>query len=583
MDISPVALYQALCEDLSRSSTVKGWPSLAVEDCDISSFDSDIDLGYIASLRLLKSIVKKFEPVEPDVSLADKAIALFKQMNTRCGEYMLPSDDWGRELISTMKTILDRELSEVPDWKSLLERMAPGPGSAVGSRGRNSYFEKLFLNPLTTTSPELYTEYQLFLSQHPLWIRSENFRRIFHNKGRAVKIVNATRLSTVRKNSEIDRTTESQASLDMLFQKALAGWLLEKLRIHYSFSEKIQPSRNRRMARVGSEDGSLATIDLTSASDLNSLRLGEAILPPCLFAAICDARSPAVQIAKEVVPLHMISAMGNGFTFVLMTYIFSVMLKAVCYMKGVKFTKFSHEKFGVFGDDIVCPTALYPDVIRALKALGHEPNLEKSYSEGNFRESCGVDCFAGVNVRGVYCKKLRTRQDRFSLVNRLNRWSARWKLPLSKTVALLLPSHWRSTIVPADEGDDAGIKAPYYLRKEKVLGSPWYFAYEPVKRLVIIEGKDGLRKDYENPDGLLLSATLGWVQSLGRTSITEENLRKPVRSMAFVSRRPRTGQRAHYQRIRKFTSSIWACDADFAVHGVCYADWESYVTINLTS
>jgi len=61
-------------------------------------------------------------------------------------------------------------------------------------------------------------------------------------------------------------------------------------------------------------------------------------------------------------------------------------------------------KISVYGDDLIYPIEALEDVRAGLEFFGFTVNKEKSFSTGNFRESCGKDYFFGRNVRPFYLK-----------------------------------------------------------------------------------------------------------------------------------------------------------------------------------
>lgn len=97
--------------------------------------------------------------------------------------------------------------------------------------------------------------------------------------------------------------------------------------------------------------------------------------------------------------------MGNGYTFELETLLFSCACRAVAEMEGVAL---NHSNFSVYGDDIVAPSALYDPICSALRFLGFQPNLSKSFNSGPFRESCGGDYFRGEFVRPIFFRSAPT-------------------------------------------------------------------------------------------------------------------------------------------------------------------------------
>jgi hypothetical protein len=60
----------------------------------------------------------------------------------------------------------------------------------------------------------------------------------------------------------------------------------------------------------------------------------------------------------------------------------------------------------VFGDDIIIPRYGYERLTRAMELLELKVNVAKSYKDGHFRESCGVDGFRGFDITPVKPKTL---------------------------------------------------------------------------------------------------------------------------------------------------------------------------------
>jgi hypothetical protein len=102
--------------------------------------------------------------------------------------------------------------------------------------------------------------------------------------------------------------------------------------------------------------------------------------------------------------------MGNGATFELESLIFYSLLWSVCCQD-------EERTISVYGDDLICPSDCYDEVLDALSLLGFVPNDEKSFGSGPFRESCGKDYWAGTNVRPVYVKDGVSTKEIFRLHN----------------------------------------------------------------------------------------------------------------------------------------------------------------------
>jgi hypothetical protein len=454
-----------------------------------------------------------------------------------------------------MRYIAYRDLPGI-DWGVLLANMRFGPGASVLSQGRNSFFEKFFVNPLTTTDSALYNEYRKHMRLRPSWLSAE-LARVRIQGGEPFRLVTGSNLSTVPKTSSIDRTICTEPSLNMMFQLCLGDAFNRALSIHYGYDPALQPDRNREMSRRGSLGGNQCTIDLKSASDTISFKLCEYVLPHDWFSAILDCRSPVTLIDGAPQDLHMVSSMGNGFTFPLQTYLFSLMIRALCTIHSRKFNRFDHvNDFGVFGDDLVVPQVLYSNVLSGLSELGFTPNNDKSFGTGSFRESCGSDWYDGVNVRGVYARSASQLTERFSLINRLNRWSTTNKTLLCNTISELLPTNWRTFSVPPDEGDTAGIKVPSFMFK-----GPFYTAFSVKRKVFSILRKERLRAGWDNPVGFILAASAGALRSDGL-----DRRQDPTR----------------YVKIRAFTPN-WDRRLDLDRYGIGFADWENTTWLNLTN
>lgn len=556
MDRSPAALYHHVEQDittyLARKEIDHGVSIVKDPAYPISGYT---DVGWAASANMLRSIIKKFEPDAPLQSLRDKAVNGFLSSNLKCKRWERTDDPLCSYVIDEMAYIASRELHSI-EWSTMLSRVRSGPGASVSSRGRNSFLEKFFINPLTTTNPALYSEFRAFMLQKSSWWAAE-YKRILINANSAISVVHGSHLSTVPKNDSTDRTICTEPSLNMFFQLALGDEFNRVLARSYGYDPAIQPDRNRRSARIGSVDGSVATIDLRSASDTISLKLCEYVLPSDWFAAISDCRSPYTLIDGRWCRLEMVSSMGNGFTFPLQTYLFSLAIKALCRVLDFKFERYSdsHE-FGVFGDDIIVPTRLYEPMLKLLTSLGFTPNVDKSFSEGSFRESCGTDWFQGVNIRGVYIRRLRTDADLYSAVNRLNRWSALHGIPLPRTIQYLLPRSWRSFRVPYDEDDTSGVKT---AQARLTPGGYVYKALKPRIRLVSIFRKEVLKSQFDNAFGVILAASIGALRSDGVSRRQGNTVSFPVR----------------------LRTPFWVNIALLRRDGLTFREWEDTLYINL--
>jgi hypothetical protein len=357
-----------------------------------------------------------------------------------------------------------------------------------------------------------------------------------------IKILPGNKLFHVPKNNDISRCACTENILNMVFQKAIGAFLESVLAEFFNISLKTQPDHNRELAYLGSIDGSFATIDLSSASDSISLALVESICPNDLLGWLHLTRSSVTVLPDgSTVPMNIISTMGNGFTFPLETMIFASAVKAVSIHHGIPCID-SKKHYGVFGDDIICRREIAENVISFLNSIGFSVNERKTFIDGPFRESCGVDVYRGYFTRGVYIYSLETVPDIYSAVNRLVRWSARHKVPLTRTIGFLLKNIGRIDRVPFHEDDCSGLKVPRSCcpkARRSVYGSFLYRKWvQKIRRIAVPENPDESKAF-----GFHHFIDEGWlVHNLGGYSESGLDDSNPSRGFTFV--RPRHGRKS---------------------------------------
>lgn len=232
-----------------------------------------------------------------------------------------------------------------------------------------------------------------------------------------VNVVRGGSLFTVPKNSEIDRCAVKEPDLNMFCQKGVGNYIRNRLNRVLGIDLNDQ-TRNQQLARVGSIDGSLATLDLSSASDLISNGLVRQLLPEPWFDLLDDIRSQAVFVDGVWIETNMFSSMGNGFTFELESLLFISIAKAI-----VAFVR-AQGAVSVYGDDIIIPSAAAGLLAKVLYWYGLKVNTKKSYWTGPFRESCGKHWYAGVDVTPFFIREpISSMMRLIHFLNRLRVWA----------------------------------------------------------------------------------------------------------------------------------------------------------------
>jgi len=471
MSISSHALYLAVQQDLSNLLPSKFLLTNSPKDLQLPP---DASPREHAAVSLCKSLFKKnIDIVEPTAD--GEALSTFIRMNDHCKAFKFDLFGHPESVVHSLtwaKTYIDKWINRGPtslfDGLSWLKDCDFGPGASVGSNG-NSFYHKSGCSPLSGTDDSMYSFYIESIRSMPSWLSSEKHRRSMFGR---MDVVNGSKLCFVPKSTEISRVICVEPSLNMFIQKGLGSVLERILASRLGFDLEDQQFRNRALARIGSVTGDFGTIDLSSASDTISKSLCDYILPQSLRTWLDFSRSPRVQLPDgSWIEQHMISSMGNATTFPLQTMIFSAIVLGCYKVCGIEFSRPYHGlvklgNAGVFGDDIIVRKEAYDLVVSSLRACGFFPNENKSFNSGRFRESCGGDYFDGHNVRGVYSKTLKTTHARYSLINRLNVWSARHSIPLTSSVTYLL-STVRFLPVPLLDMDIAGVKVPLCLASVK--------------------------------------------------------------------------------------------------------------------
>jgi hypothetical protein len=220
------------------------------------------------------------------------------------------------------------------------------------------------------------------------------------------------RLVTVPKNSRSRRTITIEPAVKQFSQQALNTHLRSKIAtcpIMRTCLSLDDQSKNRKLAEIGSRNGSYATIDLSSASDLMGLSLVQRIFAHRpLFLDLC-LRARCAEVKGKNSPLLKYAGMGNATTFPIQSVVFAVIaiasdLEARRVYPSYRNVKASARRVRTFGDDIIVRTDAYHQTVDRLSRFGLKVNQDKSFNEGNFRESCGTDRFRGHDVTPIYIR-----------------------------------------------------------------------------------------------------------------------------------------------------------------------------------
>lgn len=181
---------------------------------------------------------------------------------------------------------------------------------------------------------------------------------------------------------------------------------------HVNFTDQ---SVNQVHALDGSRTGLLATIDLSDASDRvpRDLALSMFDSNPVLQEMIDACRSTHAKLpdGRVIGPLNKFASMGSALCFPIESmYFYAVCIVGLLRAQNLPETRrnvlnVSRDVY-VYGDDIIVPSAYATTVMDTLQKYLCKVNINKTYWHGFFRESCGVDAFAGKQVTVTYVREL---------------------------------------------------------------------------------------------------------------------------------------------------------------------------------
>lgn len=210
-------------------------------------------------------------------------------------------------------------------------------------------------------------------------------------------------LVVVAKSLKTKRTISKEPATLMYFQQAVKRMIVEYISRHEFLQHHIDfelQELNGELALVGSGSGTIATIDLSSASDRVTQTLVKSVFYGTpLYAALVSLRSHSVKLLSgRTLRLEKYAPMGSALCFPVQTLIFSSIIEYTVRRVRAKWG-YDTSLWRVFGDDIIVEEPCYWDLIQNLKRAGFVVNVAKSYSQPyRFRESCGYEGYDGVEV-----------------------------------------------------------------------------------------------------------------------------------------------------------------------------------------
>lgn len=358
----------------------------------------------IEAIRSLRQILLFFKKIELECSpeVTQAAFDGYVVSDKEVGEWeasvhietLIEFHQMASLLFSDVFLEVDREIAS---W-----RLSPrhGPGATADRIVANNKYEmREYTERLETVLPYwFYATTRGYESG-----RYDRVRFLEPGEERPVKVV------PVPKTLEAPRIIAEEPACMQYAQQGIAMSL--KKAIDRSFLERLigttSQEPNQLLAREGSLNGDLATLDLSEASDRvsNLLVMTMTANFPHLHDAVQASRSWRADVPGHgVIPINRFASMGSALCFPIETMVF---LTVVCI--GIqrahqrRFRRLSEvrELMGsvrIYGDDIIVPVDTVDSVRSALRLFGFKVNAHKSFWTGKFRESCGQEYYGGEDV-----------------------------------------------------------------------------------------------------------------------------------------------------------------------------------------
>lgn len=388
-------------------------------------------VGAIKCLREVLSLFKKVRTSSPrEILLHEKACGTFWS-----AEDYLQSFEYDEDRLRYVRDCAKFVLRGLHTWKPEEGSYRNGPGAVFEKVKPNQKWKSLH-SQLEQEDCDLVG---YGLGDYLSGIKTEDILGLPDKSGPFTSSRGFARLITVAKSSTSRRTITVEPVLNMFLQQGLNTGLrneIERCPVLKNSLALTDQSENQKLALLGSLTGEYATLDLKSASDLLSLRLVETVFGGFkgFFARMIDSRTPEVVDDKNYHQrLLKFAGMGNALTFPTQSVCFAVVaIASILNTQGKRPTLRNVEATSrlvrVFGDDIIVRTEHASQVVDWLESLGLKINRGKSFTEGNFRESCGLDAFRGYNVTPLYIKDepVETQMDTRSIAGLVAASNSAW-------------------------------------------------------------------------------------------------------------------------------------------------------------
>lgn len=367
--------------------------------------DKRINLDPMAAVLFVLRYPKRFSPLENDL-VQKKSLEDFlkveneSKLRQRRGyspyliryvrEEMINLLDWDHLISKLHNTLNEAYLYDLPTGAGLGVGTSPCAKMKAVANTHPEEIYPIMGIPTTGSYPRSDVEY---------WGKTSNFEVHLVDVRAVPKSYKASRIIAME-----DTYRQSKAKVA---QSVIDEFLPDAIRIH-------DQTQNQMLAKLGSWRGVLATVDLSHASDTITKVFAAEVFPRSFWTLVEPLLGTHLLVDNKRRLMQQMSTAGHALTFQLESMIFLAIYRAATKLyeifsgeETLKGPFVFHTDYGmpvpaIYGDDGVVETRVFETLVDILTALGFHVNWNKSYAEGPYRESCGLEFWNGEDISGYY-------------------------------------------------------------------------------------------------------------------------------------------------------------------------------------
>ncbi len=378
------------------------------------------DAISVDAVEAVRQLCYIFQKVELDCSEErnSAAVQAFRDADAETGDW--DTLNQSTELLADLErvcSLLFRDVVTKVDLLCYQGDLVPahGPGTTADRLTGNSKYDLTYW-PARLEEVFPYGEYGIPSPRYDTFCRWGRVQQPEPDKELPARVI------LVPKTLKTPRVISAEPAALQWIQQGIARPLVALLESDKTVKHLIgftDQEPNRRLARKGSLDGSLATLDLKEASDRVSFGQVTGVFKrwPWFLKAIVASRSNLAELPNgEIIPLKKFAPMGSALCFPVEAMVFlaaamlgierSLVRRGEARVLTRRHVARLRGTVRVYGDDIIVPVEHVEGIKEVFDQLNWKINSEKSFTKGDFRESCGGDYFRGEDVTPVKLRRL---------------------------------------------------------------------------------------------------------------------------------------------------------------------------------